>query len=347
MEKTINNFVLKRKESNHPNSSRQRVAISDAVHVGCFQNSLEIIIRQNPPVRITEVPGIPPTDISAKNILVLNLNHPHAYGHIYSEVLSELYAVDETYPEYDCVLTRTTPLIQNIINCFNLNISNKIKFIDKSTKTYQLNFEQLEIVNHAPITYINKTKNVLALKAAFHKSRPIINTPKPFVIFCSRSISRARNGRNITEQNENDVVEHLKRYSDENHLEFYFLTGEEPDGRTTPILKQYELFSNAKIVVGPHGGVFSNLIFLDPAKKPKVIEFCPCPGKTFHKLFNGAIDTFTEYYRVPFILPPEVECGIRNTNGPAKVTKTIEMLGHVDSTIDLSEIKNLLPLTHK
>ena len=96
----------------------------------------------------------------------------------------------------------------------------------------------------------------------------------------------------------------------------------------------------SKIVVGPHGGAFSNLIFLDPAKKPKVIEFCPLSGKTFSRLFNNAIETFAEYYQIPYILPPEVE---KETSG----AEIINALKHVDSTIDLSEIKKVLPLIYK
>ncbi len=137
MEKPFNNLILSHKQHNHSlRGSKQGVAPTSMVHIRPFLNSVEVIIQQNHGERVKGVVSYQKTpNISAKKIIVLNLNHPHAYGHIYSEVFSELYAVDETYPEYDCVLTRTTPLIQQIIECFNLNISNKIKFIHKLPTT--------------------------------------------------------------------------------------------------------------------------------------------------------------------------------------------------------------------
>ena len=334
-----NSFIMKRKYLT--NSKFENNKLTDAVHMRVVKNNLEITLRQT--YAKTQAENL--INITAKNILVLNLNHPHAYGHIYSEVLSELYAVDEHYPEYDCIVTPLTSLMKQIIEFFNLNISHKIKFIDtKSKETYLLECDQLEVVNHSPCSYTNKTQHVLTLKNGFHTLRPIINTPKPFVLFCSRSTSYARNGRNLTVENENDIIEYLKQYSDKNNLEFYLLTGEEQDGGKTPIARQYELFSNAKVVVGPHGGVFSNLIFLDPQKTPTIIELCPTQGKTFRKLFNGAIDTFAKYNEILFILPPEVqgETGTKTT-----VQQTIDLLKEFPSTIKLSELEKLLPLNKK
>ena len=336
-----NSFILKRKHLT--TSKHNNTKINDAVHMQVVSNNLEITLR--PTYARNKVRDL--INITGKNILVLNLNHPHAYGHIYSEVFSELYAVDKTYPEYDCIVTPITSLMKQIIEFFNLNISHKIKFIDtKSTETYLLECDQLEVVTHAPCTYTNKTKNVLALKNAFHELRPIINTPKPFVLFCSRSTVYARNGRNLTTENENDIIEYLKQYSDKNNLEFYLLTGEEPDGSKTSIVKQYELFSNAKVVVGPHGGVFSNSIFLDPKKKPTIIELCPTQGKTFRKLFNGAINTFAKYKEILLLLPPEAQ--IKTVNGTnIKIQQTIDLLKDFPSTIEVSELKKLLPLNKK
>ena len=276
--------------------------------------------------------------IVAENILVLKLHRPFAHGHIYTDALPELYAVDEMFPEYDCILIEFSKNINGKINFFNLKISDKIKVMSATPhKVYLLNFQRLDKATPDP-NNLAQSKNILNLKAAFHKSRPIINTPKPFVVFCSRTSPTARGGRNITKQNENEVVEHLKQYAEENNLEFYFLT-------STNLSKEYELFSNAKIVVGPHGGAFSNLIFLDPAKKPKVIEFCPYPRKTFRKLFDGAIETFAEYHQIPYILPPEVESEIKDmTDVSKKCRKILKLINQRESSIDLDRLRELLPL---
>ena len=285
------------------------------------------------------------TKIVAKNMLVLTLNRPFAHGHIYTDALPELYAVDEMFPEYDCILIEHSRSIDGKKQFFDLKISDKIK-VTKATphNVYLLNFQRLDIATPDPKS-LAQSKNILNLKAAFHKSRPIINTPKPFVLFCSRTTPVARGGRNITKQNENEVVEHLKQYAEENNLEFYFLTGQEPGGSCVTLAKQYELFSNAKIVVGPHGGAFSNLIFLDPAKKPKVIEFCPLPYKSFNYLSDHAFGTFAEYCQIPYILPPEVESEIKDMPDESiKCRKIIKLIGQRESSVDLCRLREILTL---
>lgn len=272
--------------------------------------------------------------ICAPNIVVLNLNHSDAYGHIYTEVLSELLAVDETYEDYDCVVIRLSPLMNEIINLFQLKISNKVKFV-KTKERFILDCEKLKIINHEPKSYINKTQNILKLKKAFHDAIMIDETEKDLLIYCSRNNHKtAGHGRKLTSENEDQIVEILKQYAFENSLNFYFWNGIEPDGTNTSILKQYKLFSSAKLVVGVHGGAFSNMIFLDPLKCPTIIEFCPLPGKTFDKLSNGAFSQFASYHKILFQLPFKI--------GKLPKQEIIDFLGYTDSNIDLSELKTVL-----
>jgi uncharacterized Fe-S cluster-containing radical SAM superfamily protein len=328
----MNNFILKRKTSN-------KLKFDEAL-INVVANRSELVVRLIE--RITADTVIKPT-ISADNLLLLNLNHTSEYGHIYSEVLSELYAIDNTYPEYDRVVTIGSPLITEIIEFFGLTLSKKIHPITDTSQTYRLNFNQLELVNHVPRSYNNQLKNVLALKAEFHRLKPIINTPKQYLIFCSRSSKKAKHGRNITKENEEEIVACLKEYAEKQNLEFYFLTGEEPDGSKVCIAKQYELFTNAKLVVGPHGGAFSNLIFLDPEKKPKVIEFCTGRAKSFSRLFGEAIDTFAEYNQLSYILPPNLLKDIESHEPGKKRNRYISgQLRHGECTIALAELKNSL-----
>ena len=342
MEKQVNSFVLSRKYT----SLSEDVAKSDSIYAYInISGDIEVSITPSWSHKFKGLDTKPATSLSAKNMLVLNLNHTQSYGHIYSEIFSELYAIDKTYQEHDCVLTTISPIILNVINFFKIELSNKIKFIRKNKEDkYLLHFERLEIVNHCPKSYINKLKNVNNLKAAFHKLKPIINSEKNFLLFCSRSSSTADHGRNITSQNEEDIIKYLKHYSTKNNLQFYLLTGEEDNGTTTSVSKQYELFSNAKIVVGPHGGVMSNLIFLDPAKKPKVIEFSPVKGRTFSKLFHGAIDQFAEYHEIPYIIPEQILQKIDRKNDKTTIRQqAINLMKHIDCSIDILELKKILP----
>ena len=336
MEKTLNSFILKRK---HPDALKHVVDF-DQVRMNFVKNRFNISIELKP--RRNEDCGETPININATNLLVLNLNHISAYGHMYSEVFSELYALDKTYPNYDCIVALITPLMREIIDFFGLKLSEKINFICSKTdpaQNFLLNFDQLEIANHSPKSFSNKQQKVLALKDEFHRLKPIANTPKQYLIFCSRTSSKAKNGRNITQENEADVVHYLKTYADEQNLEFCFLTGEDSNGRKTSIATQYELFSNAKIVIGPHGGAFSNLIFLDPAKKPIVIEFCPSWAKSFSILFDGTINTFAEYQQIPYIIPPEVLTDILSYEaGQQRNLYLADQLKDTSCTVRLSDV---------
>jgi len=330
MEKNTNDLILKRNFS----AIQQPVKWKSCDAVTIREKSNSIILSIEPswsPAANNRLSLL--KNITAKNIIILNLNHCSAYGHIYSEVLSELYSADEMHSESDCIITTMSPLMKNLINFFDLKLSNKIKFIGKGQE-FLLDFEELRIVNHSPRSYANKVKNVLALKEAFHSSKPIAKKEREFLLYCSRNSATAKHGRRLTQKTETEIVEILKRYANKNNLEFYLLTGEEPDGTATPISKQYDLFSNAKLVVGVHGGVMSNLIFLDPLKSSKIIEICPTSGKCFSKLFDGAIDTFAEYHTILYKTSPEM----------ATLTgqSFIDAVGKEESTIDAYELKRLL-----
>jgi capsular polysaccharide biosynthesis protein len=330
MEKTTNDFILKRNFSatQHPVELKS----CDVVTIHEKLNSIILRIEPSWAPAINDRLSLLET-VTAKNILILNLNNCTAYGHIYSEVLSELYAIDETYSEYDCVITVLSSMMADLIQFFDLKLSNKLKFIKKGQEVL-LNFEELRIVNHSPRSYVNKVKNVLALKEAFHSSKPIAEKEQEFLLYCSRNSPTAKHGRRLTQETETEIIEILNQYAIKNNLKFYLLTGEEPDGTVTPVSKQYDLFSNAKLVVGVHGGVMSNLIFLDPLKSPKIIEICPTSGKCFSKLFNGAIDTFAEYHTILYKTSPEIATLRRQS--------FINTLQKEESTIDAYELKRLL-----
>ena len=175
MEQSPNDFILRREHAD------QAISLTDIVHIrgDSYYNIIDVSIKANWGGKNTPKPL---TNISLDKILILNLNHSTAYGHIYTEVLSELYAVDETFPDYDCVLTMASPLINEIIQLFNLKLSNKIKFVDR-TEEFLLNFEELRVVNHSPQSYGNKVKNILALKSAL-SAKPVPKKDKEILLYC-------------------------------------------------------------------------------------------------------------------------------------------------------------------
>jgi len=152
MEKQVNSFILKRKHT----TSSGVAADSDSVYAYInASGEIEVSLTPSWSHKFRELDTKPAIPISAKNMLILNLNHTQSYGHIYSEIFSELCAVDKTYPDHNCVLTTISPIILKVIDFFKIELSNKIKFIRKNKEDkYLLHFENLEIVNHCPRSYI-------------------------------------------------------------------------------------------------------------------------------------------------------------------------------------------------
>ena len=277
--------------------------------------------------------------IKAK-IAAVYMAMPTEYGHIYQDCLAFLYNIDVLFPQYDSVLVQMTPRMQSVIDFFGLTLSNKLKFvfvehfnqhIPEFTEEITLNRVNTRYRQHWSLW---RTKDaILTLKAEFQRLKPIINTPKNYLVWCSRNKTRnvVFRGRRMIQQNENEIVAYLKEYANKHNLEFYLLTGKEPDGTPTPISKQYELFSNAKIVIGPHGAAFANIIHLDPAKEATVIEFCPKAeqNRSFQELFHWAVDSFAKYHKI------EYDTNLAN---PMSKPPPKRDLPH----IDITEIKSIL-----
>lgn len=245
-------------------------------------------------------------EIKGNNILILNLNHTNAYGHIYTDVMPEICFTEELYPEYDCIITVVSQLMKSVIDFFGFKISDKIKVIDDADYIenfqHRLFFKKLTILNHCVNSHFDKKNNIKKLKSIMNDLRPIPKVDLPYLIYCSRNAKSAKHGRRLIQENEDQIIKILKEYAVENHLQFHMLTGIESDGSATSLYKQYELFTNAKIVVGPHGGVFSNLIFLDTNKKPDVIEFTLKDiNKNFINLSDGAFDDFCSYRLIKYV----------------------------------------------
>ena len=236
------------------------------------------------------------------------------YGHVYQDCLTILYNIDVIFPQYDSVLVQMTKRMQTVINFFGLTLSSKLKFIYGENNLNPIpefaefgrpiNRPNEQLLLKPRRTNISKQKALLTLKKEFQRLKPIVNTPKNYLIFCSRNGNTisVKNNRRMKQQNEDDIVAYLKEYANEHNLEFYLLTGQEPDGTPTSISKQYELFTNAKIAIGPHGAAFANIIHLDPAKKAKVIEFCSNknPEGNFMGLYGKTPAMFCEYHKIMY-----------------------------------------------
>jgi len=236
---------------------------------------------------------------------------PTQYGHVYQDCLAPLYSIDAILPEFDSILVQMTPMMQSIIDFFGLTLSSRLKFVYGENSLNPIpEFAEFGITLNRPnrgFRYKNISAEgaIRALIKEFQRLKPTVNTPKQYLIFCSRNNTTLliNNRRRMIQENEDEIVAYLKEYANEHNLEFYLLTGQEPDGSATSLAKQYELFTNAKIAIGPHGSAFSNMIHLDPAKKAKVIKFNneSYRNKTnFMKIFHNTLAGVCEYHNIPY-----------------------------------------------
>lgn len=97
-------------------------------------------------------------------------------------------------------------------------------------------------------------------------------------------LTRGQDRRHI--QNEKELLKVLKFFLPQ--LEVYYL------GNMT-IPQQYEIFHNAKLIIGPHGNCFTNLIFA-PIKNTYFIEFHSPKVGSFKDLFALLGGNLQHYY---------------------------------------------------
>lgn len=135
------------------------------------------------------------------------------------------------------------------------------------------------------------------------------------IIFYSRSSSGTLHGRTMTHDHEEQLLKIIENLLVElNRPEkLVVFNGEDETGKPLSFEAQFDLFSRASIVLGPHGAGLANLVWLKPstipfcnATKPAVVEFiCTletssvqtgCPGKSYWSLLSGL--PWVQYYHV-------------------------------------------------
>jgi len=163
-----------------------------------------------------------------------------AYFHFMTEVLpSVLYLCNNKYP----IVTHKSSFIEPMFRFFGINEPLLYEFPENVNKIIQ---PYIECGNPSP-EKIELIRNVLNTKIIFEKKIGIF-------------IVRKESYRNI--MNSNDVLDILKEtYAD---IEWHIFT-------TLSIQETAELFSKAKIIVGPHGAGFTNMLF--SPNEITIIEF--------------------------------------------------------------------------
>jgi len=240
-----------------------------------------------------------------KYTLVLNMPFFDNYGHCLHDVIPKLLWYDAN-SDADIIYTNGSDLMNSLLNLFEIKFK-KIIFLEKDTK---LNTEKIAIENH-PAYHIRDKEKVRLLKNIINKQLPKLcdNKNKKSLIYCTRNTSSDTcHGRKMKQKNEEEIINLLKKYSKQENLHFVLFNGQE-DGKTMSHLKQMQIFSNAEVVVGPHGSAMANVIYCNPKNNVKICEFCSgtevqIHGGRFIKHYNflngNLLEEIYDYYLIPF-----------------------------------------------
>lgn len=252
---------------------------------------------------------------SYKKVLILNIPFLNIYCHCLFDVIPKLMYADQN-TDYDIIFTKDSSLLQKFISIFNIQLT-KTFFVRDESPDIKIITDELVIENH-PTFYIRELDKISLLKNKIDQyvdqnidKSKISNR----LIYCTRNSGKgAKHGRRIEENNEKEIVSILENFCKKNQLVFTLFSGENEQGDTMTIEQQIKLFSEAKIVVGPHGGAMVNILYLSKNNNCKICEFCNTSQsnyifnvkddtepfiKNYNFLTGNIMDECTDYYLLP------------------------------------------------
>jgi hypothetical protein len=103
------------------------------------------------------------------------------------------------------------------------------------------------------------------------------------IVYYSRNSTDTKHWRNVERAHEQQILEHIREGMVRHNVkeELVLFTGQDDEGKTLSIAKQFEIFRSARTIIGPHGaGMLGNIIWTNPlpencASRTSIIEFIP------------------------------------------------------------------------
>jgi len=244
---------------------------------------------------------------SYNKVLVLQTRFFDNYCHCLIDVLPTIMYHDK-HSASECIFTAGSPLMDNLISVLDIKLD-KTTFIYNNSGSKFFNTKSIGVKNAQLKRHIKK---ITAFKQHVeqHIDTNFGITRKNRLIYCSRNHSKdVRHSRKMGKSNEQEIIELLELYCKKNDLLFTLYTGEER-GATMSYVNQLKLFREAKIVVGPHGGAMSNIIYCDPKNLPRICEFTSGTqtqiqakavfGKNYNNLNSNLLKSIYDYNLIPF-----------------------------------------------
>ena len=238
-----------------------------------------------------------------RNVCALHIPFANNFCHNLIDFLPELLYL-EGLEKYNLILAPYSDVTDKFINFFDINlnktkfIKNNFNFIPQTIDLYQYHKNQ------------RSTNKSLNLREILLKKINIKAAPDK-LIYCTRNTGNgAKHGRKMNPSNEAEIVKFSRDYANKHDLELVVFDGHNEDKSKMSIIDQANLFSQAKIVAGPHGGAFANIIYIPSDNNCKVCEFTSgkytnVQGekdfvKNYNRLLGFAPETYLDYYLIPF-----------------------------------------------
>lgn len=243
-----------------------------------------------------------------KSVLVINMPYDKSYCHNMIDTLPLMLEL-EGRDEYDLIVFPQTPFLKKFIKEMTFNF--KKVLILEDTVSFKTN--KIRVENYCMRS--RSIKRLRTFKKIIENFKGRILSPdrkKNRFIYCTRNTGGgAMNERKMDDLNEDNIISLCKSYAQKKGLEFTYFNCIKKDGSQMSILDQIKIFDEAKVVMGPHGGAFSNLIFLDPENDCKICEFTSGIRsmnvqaiqpyvKNYDRLYCNLISEYAEYFLIPF-----------------------------------------------
>lgn len=242
---------------------------------------------------------------SYSRIKVLNIPWVENYGHCLHDVIPKL-LYEEANSDCDVIYTCASSLLDSLTSLFQVRFKKVVLLDNIEIKVFS---DELIVENHEAF-HIRDKEKVKLFKSQIDSviEREYKSNISNRLIYCSRNGENVTHGRKMDEENEIEIISELKLFCLKKNLIFTFFNGQE-DGATISHLNQIKLFSEAKIVVGPHGSAMANIIYLNPRNKCSVCEFTSGTEvvvqtgsfiKHYNSLYGHLPGDLYDYFLIPF-----------------------------------------------
>lgn len=280
------------------------------LHSMVFPRNTRIKKRKAIPINLTEITTKPIPDVQPFNkVLLLQTIFFDNYCHnLIDNIPTILY--HDKHSDADIIYTPGSELLTAQLKQHNIHL-NKTRFLNLH-ETVSFNSENICCINSTPADR-NRKKTVNFINEYVNHSVNCKSTTniKNRLIYATRNYSdpNLQIRRKIQDDNELEIIKLLKYFCDKNNLVFTLFDGYK-NGKRMTLSEQSKLFNEAKMVVGPHGGAMSNIIYMNPQNNPIVCEFTGGTQSPIHAnsvfyknysfLYTRYFEEIYDYNLIPF-----------------------------------------------